>query len=413
MRSDGKRMKPLLPHDELFAAVIGRTASLFSADVERRHDALKDAIAGSRILVIGGAGTIGGATIRALLPFGPDTLHVVDQNENGLAELIRDLRSDTAELPVRDLRTYPINFASSLMQRILSGADGRYDFILNFAALKHVRSEKDALSLLQMLNTNVAGAARLLNWISVSGTNTRYFCVSTDKAANPVSLMGASKRIMERVIFAGEPSLVKVTSARFANVAFSQGSLLESWLYRLMRQQPLATPTGVRRYFVSIKEAGHICLLAAFCAPERHLLIPSLDPESELQDLRTVAESVLAYYGYKARVYTDEKLAKANFSKDLGQGYYPLVHTPLDTSGEKPYEEFVGEGEQAIDVGFQTLKAIAGSQRGEGVSDFLKRLALLVDGGKTTSKAQIVEWMLEVVPQLRHSETGKSLDARM
>jgi FlaA1/EpsC-like NDP-sugar epimerase len=235
--------------NDLARLATGREKELFTEDIDRFRTELTQRIGGSRILVIGGAGSIGAATVRSLVPFGARSLHVVDQNENTLVELVRDLRSrfDASKLP--DFRTLPLNFGSPIMERFLMEEEP-YDFVLNFAALKHVRSEKDCCSILQMLDTNVVKPAYLLKWLVNRGGLRGYFCVSTDKAANPVNLMGASKRLMEHVIFSGEVAEcrdVKITSARFANVAFSDGSLLQGWLMRLSQGQPLAVPRDTRR----------------------------------------------------------------------------------------------------------------------------------------------------------------------
>ena len=279
----------------LSRTITGRTTDLFTSDMDLRQKELSERIAGSRILIIGGAGSIGSATVHALSAFRPHALHVVDQNENGLAELVRDLRSSTVELPVSDFRTLPLDFGSPIMQRFLTDAEP-YDFVLNFAANKHVRTEKDVYSVLQLFNTNVVKTAHFLRWLAENNSARRFFCVSTDKAANPVNLMGASKRIMEHLVFSEEiisTQNLEVTSARFANVAFSNGSLLESFLQRIQKRQPLAVPRNTRRYFVSLREAGQICLLAAICAPHGHIVIPKLDPKNDLQDLQSIAVKVL------------------------------------------------------------------------------------------------------------------------
>jgi FlaA1/EpsC-like NDP-sugar epimerase len=289
-----------------------------------------------------------------------------------------------------------------------------YGLVLNFAALKHVRSEKDGYSLLQMFETNVLKAERLLGWLVARGGTTRYFSVSTDKAANPVNLMGASKRLMEHTIFAGTRGDIAITSARFANVAFSAGSLLEGWLLRLEKGQPLAVPRATRRYFLSLREAGQLCLLAAVAPPHGTIVIPRLDAEQHLVDLEGIARALLAQAGFTAKDFENETAAR-NAVSDPASAGYPLLLTPLDTAGEKPYEEFVGAGESVFDLGLPNLSGI--HHLGPDpvlLGKFLAWLAPLVDGtGASPEKEEFVAALEAVVPELRHQETHKQLDQRM
>ncbi len=403
--------------DDLSCLVTGRTSPLFSSDLTAHQKELREEIGGSRVLVIGGAGSIGSATVQAIVDFGPRSLHVIDQNENNLAELVRDLRSSEHGLSVPDFQALPLDFGSPVMHRFLHEM-APYDFILNFAALKHVRSEKDVFSLLQMLDTNVVKQAYFLRWLAETHDAVRYFCVSTDKAANPVNLMGASKRLLEHVIFSGEiisNSNIRLTSSRFANVAFSEGSLLDSFLKRLEKRQPFAVPDQTRRYFITLREAGQICLLALVCTPHSHILIPRLDQSRDLLDLKSVAIAVLRYHGFKPAIYDDETKARNSVKSDLEKGRYPLLITPLDTNGEKPYEEFVGEGEVRVEVGMTGLFGVEYLPAPPGTC--LRVLSglekLMSDSGFSASKKEIVALVSKAVPQFRHIETGKNLDGRM
>ncbi len=403
--------------DRLSALVTGRDVEQFLCDFEEHRDEIAKCIANKRILVIGGAGSIGSATIRALVPFRPYALHVVDQNENSLAELVRDMRSGTNSFDIQDFRTLPLDFGSPVMAAFLHDMEP-YDMILNFAAIKHVRSEKDTYSLLQMLDTNVVKQARFLRWLSATQNDARYFCVSTDKAANPVNLMGASKRTMEHVLFSDEiapNSSLRITSARFANVAFSDGSLLDSFLKRLQKLQPLAVPGDTKRYFISLKEAGQICLLASVCASHRNILIPRFNPSTDLLDLENIAVAVIREHGLEVHRYSVEDEAKANLKSDLLNNLYPLLVTPLDTSGEKPYEEFVGDGENSVEVGMSNLLAVEYSPAKAGsCAAFVKNVeALLLEPERSIGKEKIVLLLSELIPQLHHIETGKNLDQRM
>lgn len=405
--------------DALSALVTKRTVDLFDEDLVSCQLELEERIGGSRILVIGGAGSIGGATVRLLSEYRPHALHVVDLNENSLVELIRDLRSSNLRLPVIDFKALPLDFGSPVMHRFLRESVNRsYDFIFNFAAHKHVRSEKNVPSLLQMLDTNVVKAARFIRWLSERQLAKRYFCVSTDKAANPVNLMGASKRIMEHVIFSGEAVRsfrADIVSSRFANVAFSNGSLLESFLIRIQKRQPIAVPRETRRYFISLREAAQICVLAGVCAPHRHILIPKLDPAEELQELVSIAVVVLGYYGFEPRFYSDEMEAKHNCQPDIESGYYPVLLTPLDTTGEKPYEEFVADGETVVDVGMARLLGVQYKPSVSGATAaFIDQVEeWIANPVIEVQKEDIIQWMSRVVPELRHIETGKNLDERM
>jgi FlaA1/EpsC-like NDP-sugar epimerase len=412
-----RRENRALSPEVLSTLATGRQRELFSSDVEARTADLRARVSGARALVIGGAGSIGAATVRALLAFEPAALHVVDLSENNLVELVRDLRSSPPGVPARDFRTLPIDFGSPVMRRLLQ-EEAPYDLILNFAALKHVRSEKDIPSLLQMLDVNIVKCARLLRWLRETQKAYRYFCVSTDKAARPVNLMGASKRVMEAVIFADDAvpkGRAAVTSARFPNVAFSDGSLLHGFLNRLRKQQPLAVPVKTGRYFVTLREAGSICLLAAVCAPDRHLLIPRVDGQQDLRDLQEVAETVLRAHGLEPRHYHDEAEARHNVARDLADGHYPLLLTPLDTMGEKPFEEFVDDGERAVDAGMKDLLAVAfqaaPAREVERVVAHLEDLVAHPD--RPAVKEDIVRLVSSLVPSFRHAETGRSLDQRM
>ncbi|MFN7092510.1 MAG: polysaccharide biosynthesis protein [Allorhizobium sp.] len=311
-------------------------------------------------MAIGGAGSIGASTVLQIAMRHPDTLHVVDHNENGLAELVRQLRSQPDIWSARDFQTMPLDYGSAAMRHLL-GSQKPYDLVLNFAALKHVRSEKDPFSTLQMFETNLLKQERFMKWLAQTGFAGRFFTVSTDKAANPSSMMGASKRAMEHVLFNSEVAAALSgikTSARFANVAFSNGSLLQGFENRLARLEPLAAPRDTRRYFVSLRESGELCVLAAALAPDRTIVIPRLDPERHLVPLQTIAEGFLRHHGYEPALYVDEREACAAATREKENGRWPLLLTALDTSGEKPYEEFTTEHERVREFGLPNLQAV-------------------------------------------------------
>lgn len=399
---------------DIDAAVLNRDYSHFASDINDKAQELEAAVTGKRVLVVGGGGSIGSATTMLLADLGPASLHVVDQSENYLAELVRDLRGRPGGLAVRDFRTLPLDYGSPVMGRFLADSNP-YDVVLNFAALKHVRSEKDVYSLLQMIDTNVIRHVRFRRWLKAGGHGRRYFAVSTDKAANPTSLMGASKRLMEDVVFSPELSTSGVdTTARFANVAFSNGSLLQSFLMRLAKGQPLAAPRATRRYFVSQRESGEICLLSALLGKPSTIMFPKMDPVGELQMLDAIAARVLATFGYEAVVFEDEEEARKAVLPLSRENRWPLLLTELDTSGEKPYEEFVGEGEGVAESGLRTLGAvrhISTDALTPSVLAMLEKAVENTDGA--IDKSAIVNAIKAGIPGFAHRETGKSLDDRM
>jgi FlaA1/EpsC-like NDP-sugar epimerase len=268
-----------------------------------------------------------------------------------------------------------------------------------------------------MIDTNLVKQKHLLEWLVEGNHSQNYFCVSTDKAANPVNLMGASKRLMELLAFGCRPSPdLRVTSARFANVAFSDGSLLYSFNRRLEKQQPLAAPKQTLRYFVSLKESGQICLLASLLCPAQHLLIPRLDPKADLHLLEEIAAEFLKLHNLKPKIYEDENAASANIATDAAHGEYPLLLTSLDTSGEKPYEEFLGEGESAVELGLANLQAVpfkASESSLANLRKFISQLeAALSDASAPFDKAHAVRAISHILPEFAHIETGKTLDER-
>ncbi len=409
---------------ELAFIATGRENSIFSEDMGRFEGQLRDRLKGKRVLAIGAAGSIGSSTISVVAGFEPAALHVIDQNENELAELVRTLRSSSDGFSVPDFRTLPLDFGSPAM-RLFVHDQSPYDFVLNFAAIKHVRSEKDSFSMLQMFDTNLLKQARLLRWLGEVKFKGRYFSVSTDKAANPSSFMGASKRLMEHVMFSGEAVKelgAEIVSARFANVAFSNGSLLQSFQRRIEQQQPLATPIDTRRYFVSMEEAGHLCTLAAVCAPGQHIVVPKLSPDEHLVLLEDVARAFLEHLKLKPVVFNDETKA-VRATKSLGEsGSWPLLLTPLDTAGEKAYEEFVANGESAVDGGFAGLSVVKYKGAASGsISKLISNLEdLFAAANMPTSPQQIdrdrlKELVAMVEPSFlqTHKASEKTLDSRI
>ena len=323
--------------------VICRSTSMFAVDIEANREILQVEIEDKSVCVIGGAGSIGASFIRAILPFKPSKLVVVDLNENGLAELTRDLRSTHGMYVPTEYRPYTLNFADPIFEQIFCEEKG-FDIVANFSAHKHVRSEKDKYSVQALIENNDIKAKRLLDLLQVYPPK-HFFCVSTDKAANPVNIMGASKRIMEDMIMAYS-SKFKVTTARFANVAFSNGSLPDGWIQRVMKKQPLAAPNDVKRYFVSPEESGQICLLACILGKTGEIFFPKLCEQQMLTFSSICDEYIKAINCNKKEFITDEEAKRFASDMSFDGKDYPVVYFKCDTTGEKAYEEFYVPGEK-------------------------------------------------------------------
>lgn len=391
--------------------VTKRPTSMFYPDIAANRAALEQKIAGRSVLVIGGAGSIGSSFIKALLPFGPAALVVVDTNENALAELTRDLRSTKGIYVPADYVPYPMDFSSPVFEKMFRARDG-FDIVGNFSAHKHVRSEKDIYSVETMLQNNVLHTKHLLDLLSEYPPE-EYFCVSTDKAANPVNIMGASKRIMEDVIFSYSDKF-SVKTARFANVAFSNGSLPAGFLARISKLQPLSAPSDVRRYFVSPEESGQICLLSCILGENRDIFFPKLT-EAQMMTFDAIGTELLKVHGFEILECRSEQEAVER-SKDLkyGSSQYPVYYTISDTSGEKPFEEFVTDTELADTKRFRSLGVITGKEipDKEKVDKLFCDLKAVFEKQKTT-KGEVIAILQAYLPNFTHIETGKSLDNKM
>ena len=391
--------------------VTGRPISMFEADIQANKEILTAEIKGKKVCVIGGAGSIGSSFIKAVLRFEPASVVVVDLNENGLAELVRDLRSTEGLYVPDEFRCYTLNFADPIFERIFREEKG-FDIVANFSAHKHVRSEKDKYSVQALIENNDIKAKKLMDLLCVYPPK-HFFCVSTDKAANPVNIMGASKRIMEDLVMAYNTHF-KVTTARFANVAFSNGSLPDGWIHRLQKKQPLAAPSDVKRYFVSPEESGQICMFACILGNGGEVFFPKLGEDQMLTFSAICDDFVKAEGLTKVECATDaEAKAKANdISYDSKE--YPVVYFKSDTTGEKAYEEFYVPGEKIDLERFMSLGVVCESTRRpmNEVNVFFGELERIFQKEDFT-KAEIVESIKNFIPNFKHEEKGKNLDQKM
>jgi FlaA1/EpsC-like NDP-sugar epimerase len=389
--------------------ITSRPQSLLAQDIEANAAQLSQLIGNRSVLVIGGAGTIGSSYIKAMLPFKPGKLVVVDINENGLTELVRDCRSrQDLQLP-KDFKSYPVNFGDKVFEKIFQN-EGPFDIVANFAAHKHVRSEKDIYSIEAMIENNVIRAKHFLDQLLASPPQ-HFFCVSTDKAANPVNIMGASKKLMEEVILAYSTD-IKITTARFANVAFSNGSLLAGFIERLMKQQPFSCPSDVRRYFVSPAESGQICLLACMLGNSGEIIFPKLDPEKDLVSFRDIALKLLQELGYEPYECSSEHEAR-EMAADVRGNRYPVYFFESETSGEKLYEEFYTDQEDLDLDRFHALGVIRNAARRnkKELDGIIKELENLFK--QKIEKEDVVHTLNKLLPTFQHIETGLNLDQKM
>ncbi len=389
--------------------VTKRNESFFIKDLETYQTQLNTAIEGKSVLVIGGAGTIGSSYIRALLKYNPGKLIVVDINENGLTELVRDCRSRTEIVLPKDFKSYPVNFGDKVFTKIFL-QEAPFDIVANFAAHKHVRSEKDVYSIEAMIDNNVLKAKAFLDLL-VQHKPKHFFCVSTDKAANPVNIMGASKKLMEEVILAYSDSL-PITTARFANVAFSNGSLPAGFIERMMKQQPLSSPNDVKRFFVSPDESGQICLMACVLGNSGEIFFPKLE-ESQMENFGDIALAFIKENGFEPLVCNSEEEAKQKMQIAYETKQYPILLFGSNTSGEKLYEEFYTDVEELDLKTYASLGVIknAPKRKKEELNQIIKSIEDLFQ--KNVEKKDVVNLLNILLPGFQHIETGANLDQKM
>lgn len=402
--------------------LIGRNKELFTEDIRQHEKELKQIVSNSRFLVIGGAGSIGQAVTKEIFKRNPKKLHVVDISENNMVELVRDIRSSLGYID-GDFKTFALDVGSVEYDAFIE-TDGNYDYVLNLSALKHVRSEKDPFTLMRMIQVNIFNTEKTIQQSIAKGVK-KYFCVSTDKAANPVNMMGASKRIME--MFANRLSeQIDISMARFANVAFSDGSLLHGFDQRIKKQQPIVAPNDVKRYFVIPKESGELCLMSCIFGENRDIFFPKLNENLHLITFAEIAEKYLRNLGYEPYLCQTEEEARSFFTRNLSAGQagskletrnskkWPCLFNQSDTTGEKDFEEFFTANELLDLETFKNLGIIKNELTFDNKKlDYFKNTIQKMKEAKDWEKEEIVVLFKEMLPNFNYEDKGKYLDSKM
>ncbi|MDF2153923.1 UDP-N-acetylglucosamine 4,6-dehydratase [Vibrio sp. CAU 1672] len=391
-------------------SLIGRTDPLFTQDISTHEAELSRIVSESRFLVLGGAGSIGQAVTKEIFKRNPKKLHVVDISENNMVELVRDIRSSFGYID-GDFQTFALDIGSLEYDAFIK-ADGQFDYVLNLSALKHVRSEKDPFTLMRMIDVNVFNTDKTIQQ-SIDAGAKKYFCVSTDKAANPVNMMGASKRIMEMFLMR-KSEQIAISTARFANVAFSDGSLLHGFNQRIQKRQPIVAPNDIKRYFVTPQESGELCLMSCIFGENRDIFFPKLSEALHLISFADIAVKYLAQLGYEPHLCSSEDEARELAKTLPQQGKWPCLFTESDTTGEKDFEEFFTDKETLDMARFDNLGIIKNDPLYE--QKLLELFEQQITGMKTQrawTKAQLVELFFTMIPDFGHKETGKYLDSKM
>jgi len=390
--------------------LIGREKKLFSDDIKKLNKKLHNIISTSSFLVIGGAGSIGQAVVKEIFKRNPKKLHVLDISENNMVELVRDIRSSFGYID-GEFKTFALDIGSLEYDAFIK-QDGKYDYVLNLSALKHVRSEEDPYTLMRMVDTNIFNTDKTLKQ-AIKNKTKKYFCVSTDKAANPVNMMGASKRIMEMFVHRNSQN-IKVSMARFANVAFSDGSLLHGFNQRLEKNQPIVAPNDIKRYFVTPQESGELCLMSCIFGENRDIFFPKLSEDLHLISFADIAVKYLKAKGYEPYLCKDEDEAR-ELAKTLPKdGKWPCLFTKSDTTGEKDFEEFFTDFENLDIERFKNLGVIKNELDFDSskLDDFEKNITNYKKN-LAWSKENVVQEFFKLLPEFQHKETGKYLDGKM
>ncbi len=390
--------------------LIDRTHKLFEDDITKSESELQKEISNSNFLVLGGAGTIGQAVTKEIFKRNPKKLHVVDVSENNLVELVRDIRSSFGYID-GDFKTFVLDIGSNEYDALIE-SDGDFDYVLNLSALKHVRSEKDPFTLMRMIQVNILNTIKTIEQSIANGTK-KYFCVSTDKAANPVNMMGGSKRIMEMFLMKKSKE-IKISTARFANVAFSDGSLLHGFDQRIKKMQPIAAPSDIRRYFVIPEESGELCLMSTIFGENRDIYFPKLEENLHLISFADIAKRYLDSLGYTPHLCKDEDEARSEVTKLVSEKKWPCLFSESNTTGEKSYEEFYTENETLNMETYNKLGVIKNqpSFDDEKLTHFLDTISKMRTS-KKWNKEEIVALFHHMIPNFGHVEANKFLDSKM
>lgn len=390
--------------------LVGRSGALLQTDIKNNENLLVEYVVSSRFLVIGAAGSIGQAVTKEIFKRNPKKLHAVDISENNLVELVRDIRSSLGYIN-GDFRTFALDIGSWQYDAFID-SDGQYDYVLNLSALKHVRSEKDPYTLMRMIEVNILNTLKTIKQSKQKGVK-KYFCVSTDKAANPVNMMGGSKRIMEMFLMR-ESQHMDISTARFANVAFSDGSLLHGFNQRLEKKQPIVAPSDVKRYFVVPQESGELCLLSSLLGENRDIFFPKLSEDLHLITFAEIAQKYLRSKGFEPYLCKNEDEARDLMKNLPQQSKWPCLFTPSNTTGEKDFEEFFTSHE-TIDLDrFQNLGIVKNglTDNSDKLDYFVDKISEIRKRGNWT-KEEIVSLFHEMIPDFGHEEKGKYLDSKM
>ncbi|MEL4440283.1 UDP-N-acetylglucosamine 4,6-dehydratase [Shewanella algae] len=396
--------------DSSILNLIGRHELLFDSDINYHSHSLSEIVGNSRFLVLGGAGSIGQAVTKEIFKRKPLKLHVVDISENNMVELVRDIRSSFGYIN-GDFQTFALDIGSIEYDAFIK-ADGQYDYVLNLSALKHVRSEKDPFTLMRMIDVNVFNTDKTIQQSIDSGVK-KYFCVSTDKAANPVNMMGASKRIMEMFLMR-KSEQISISTARFANVAFSDGSLLHGFNQRLLKNQPIVAPNDIKRYFVTPQESGELCLMSCIFGDNRDIFFPKLSEALHLITFADIAMKYLEQRGYEPYLCANEDEARELAKTLPAEGKWPCLFTGSDTTGEKDFEEFFTDKEVLDMARFENLGIIKNEPLYQlKLLNFFEEQIAKMKEQRSWTKEQIVELFFTMLPDFGHKETGKYLDSKM
>lgn len=391
-------------------SLLQRTQPLLELDLAKHKTHLQEQVEQASFLVLGGAGSIGQAVTKEIFKRSPKKLHVVDISENNLVELVRDIRSSYGYIK-GDFKTFALDIGSKVYDAFIEN-DGQYDYVLNLSALKHVRSEKDPFTLMRMIEVNILNTLKTCLQSQAKGVK-KYFCVSTDKAANPVNMMGASKRIMELFLMR-EANQLPISTARFANVAFSDGSLLYGFQNRIIKKQPIAAPDDVKRYFITQEEAGQLCLIACLMGENKDIFFPKLKDELHLITFKSIAQKFLLDQGFTPMECSSEEEARSTIEKCIEEKKWPCYFSPSTTTGEKSFEEFYREDEQLDLERFENLGIVKSelNAAGEQLDLFLKKVNEMRDKNHW-EKEEIVTLFQSLLPEFNHIETLRSLDQKM